>query len=157
MTVSWLFIEIVILDRVAVESIFLTSHGGLPIMELEQVTSGSWFLLSIVLDGLPPVLDSELTSCLTIRGISLCVYGQASILFLCWALSITKSHAHWFLCLLLVALPPLVSEMVVVCLLQVSIGIMSLQTAQFVQTMWVQSYALLAIDRLHMCICLELK
>ena len=145
MTVSWSFIRIVIPNRAAAKSIFLTSHGGSTTMELEWVALGSRFLLLIVLDGLTPVLDSKSTIRLTICGILLRVSRQSSISFLCWALSITEFHACWSLCLLLVALPPLVNEIVVVCLLWVPIGILSQQTEQFVKTMRVQSYTLLVL------------
>ena len=41
-TISQSFIEIIVLDRPAAESIFLTSHGGSTIMELEWlVASGA--------------------------------------------------------------------------------------------------------------------
>ena len=63
-TISWSFVEIVVPDRPASESIFLTSRGGSTIMELERpVASGAWLLVSIVLDGLPPVSDRESTAC----------------------------------------------------------------------------------------------
>ena len=79
-TISQSFVEIVNPDRPAAKSIFLISHCGSTIMELERpVALGIWFRLSIVLDGLPPVSDSKSTTCLTISGISLCVSGRSSI------------------------------------------------------------------------------
>ena len=154
-TISRSFIEIVVPDRPAAESIFLTSRGGSTITELERlVASWAWLLLSIVLDGYPPVSDKESTTCLTINGISLCVSRRSSISILCWALTITGPHTSWIRHLLLVAFPPLVDEIVEVCLLRVPIGIMSLQTEWFMQMMWIQRYALLAVNRMCMRICL---
>ena len=41
MIISRSFVEIVVLDRTAAESIFFTSCGGSTIMELDRVASGS--------------------------------------------------------------------------------------------------------------------